>query len=145
METVSTATEKDWLCSLDKITIMDRRKCCCWLAHSFVHCLDTFMTATDHVICECDECRTTCRLLSVGGLSIDGLFLVRMVDKVGRFIPGLLMVEIGTNDAEASCDCVWIDEDCVSICDVVFQRPCSVHSDSPSWPWMFNTVSLLWK
>ena len=54
------------------------------------------MKVTDHVICECDECRTTCQLFSVGGLSIDGLFLVRMVDKVGKFIPGLLMTEIRT-------------------------------------------------
>ena len=73
------------------------------LGHSFVHCLDAFMKGTERVNFEFDECRTTCRLIGIGGLRIDGLFSPRMMDEVATFRPGLLMIEIGTNDIDASC------------------------------------------
>lgn len=79
------------------------------LGHSFVHRLDTFMKTTDRVNFEFDECRTICRLCGIGGLKIVGLFSARMVDKVARFRPGLLVIEIGTND---------IDAPGVTVCDL---------------------------
>ena len=39
------------------------------LGHSFGHRLDAFIKATDRVNFEFDECRTTCRLFVIGGLS----------------------------------------------------------------------------
>ena len=71
------------------------------------------------------------------------------MDKVATFRPGRLMIEIGTNDIDASC--VTVDElakTVLSICEVVSERLCGVQSDllprPASWPWKFSsTVGLL--
>ena len=72
------------------------------LGHSFVDRLDTFMKATDLVNFEFDESKTTCRLFGIGGLKISALLSTKILDKVSKFRPELLMIEIGTNDIDAS-------------------------------------------
>ena len=87
---------------IQKVSVSDMERMLL-LGHSFVHRLDAFMKATDRVNFEFDECRTTCGVFGIGGLRIDGVFSPRKMDKVATFRPGLLIIEIGTNDIDASC------------------------------------------